>query len=160
MASELVPMSRVTSCMAAWTALVHVIEADRCRAVEHSEVFSRFRRFQFGDSQGIVVSAVVFDDAIALVDGLLLPFRKYYVSNAEVREVPQGVQPGFYWVITRDTVIREALDVGEPILPFYFHLRSYDSLHFVAETNKFISLLSLFISFLFLFYMYVLWLDN
>lgn len=50
MASELVPMSRVTGCMTDWTALLHVVEADRCKVVQDNGGFSRFRQFEFGGS--------------------------------------------------------------------------------------------------------------
>ena len=92
------------------------------------------------------MSAIVYDDNVPCVDGLLLPFRKYYISNAEIRrlaELPPDCFYPFYWVINSDTSIREATDVGLPVLPFYFGLRSYDSLHFVADTNNLISRFSL-----------------
>ena len=92
--------------------------------------------------QGITVSAVVYDDDISHVDGLLLPFKKYYISTVEICEIPESTPPGiyrFYWVINNKTTVEEVTDEGGPMLPFYFHLRSFESFHFVADTDEFIS---------------------
>ncbi|CDP04558.1 unnamed protein product [Coffea canephora] len=67
-----------------WTVLVQVIEADCVKIARDGDLPRFLHRFAFGDLQGIKISAVVFDDDIAIVHGRLLPFRKYYISNAEM----------------------------------------------------------------------------
>ncbi|XP_071928880.1 uncharacterized protein [Coffea arabica] len=121
--------------------LVQVLESHRARVVQMDGASKAFRRFEFGDSQGITVSAVVYDDDISHVDGLLLPFKKYYISTVEICEIPESTPPGiyrFYWVINNKTTVEEVTDEGGPMLPFYFHLRSFESFHFVADTDEFI----------------------
>ncbi|XP_071931226.1 replication protein A 70 kDa DNA-binding subunit B-like isoform X4 [Coffea arabica] len=143
-APKLLRISNVSESTRGWMTLVHVVEADRVKVASHGSISKSFRLFRFGDSQGIKVSAIVYDDNVPCVDGLLLPFRKYYISNAEIRrlaELPPDCFYPFYWVINSDTSIREATDVGLPVLPFYFGLRSYDSLHFVADTNNLINIM-------------------
>ncbi|XP_071917203.1 replication protein A 70 kDa DNA-binding subunit B-like [Coffea arabica] len=144
MATGTVPISRVDESAFDWTVLVQVIEADRVKIARDGDLSRSFRRFEFGDFQGIKVSAVAFDDDIAIVDGRLLPFRNYYISNAEVREIPDLVGTGlysFYWVIKEGTAIEEAAGSGELALPFYFELRSFQYFHFVADTDVFINVM-------------------
>lgn len=124
-----------------WTVLVQVIEADCVKIARDGDLPRFLHRFAFGDLQGIKISAVVFDDDIAIVHGRLLPFRKYYISNAEVRDIPELVGTGlysFYWVIDKGTIIQAAVGSGELALPFYFELRSFHYFHFVVDTDIFI----------------------
>ncbi|XP_071907370.1 uncharacterized protein [Coffea arabica] len=144
MATGTVRISRVDTSSFGWTVLVQVIEVDRVKIGRDRDLSRSFRRFEFGDFQGIKVSVVVFDDNVAIVDGRLLPFWKYYVSNAELREIPELVGTGlysFYWVINEGTVIEEAAGSGELALPFYFELHSFQYFHFVADTNIFINVM-------------------
>ncbi|XP_071920427.1 uncharacterized protein [Coffea arabica] len=124
-----------------WTVLVQVIEADCVKIARDGDLPRFLHRFAFGDLQGIKISAVVFDDDIAIVHGRLLPFRKYYISNAEVRDIPELVGTGlysFYWVIDKGTIIQAAVGSGELALPFYLELRSFHYFHFVVDTDIFI----------------------
>ncbi|XP_071928881.1 uncharacterized protein [Coffea arabica] len=138
---RVVRISEVNETMVNWKTLVQVLESHRARVVQMDGASKAFRRFEFGDSQGITVSAVVYDDDISHVDGLLLPFKKYYISTVEICEIPESTPPGiyrFYWVINNKTTVEEVTDEGGPMLPFYFHLRSFESFHFVADTDEFI----------------------
>ncbi|XP_027155472.1 uncharacterized protein LOC113755762 [Coffea eugenioides] len=142
MATGPVRISRVDKSSIDWTVLVQVIETDRVKIARDGDLSRSFHRFQFGDFQGIKVSTVVFDDAVIIVDGLLLPFRKYYISNAEVHEIPELVGTGlysFYWVINEGTITEESAASEELALPFYFELRSFQYFHFMADTDTLIS---------------------
>ncbi|XP_071903405.1 replication protein A 70 kDa DNA-binding subunit B-like [Coffea arabica] len=144
MATGTVPISRVDESAFDWTVLVQVIEADRVKIARDGDLSRSFHWFEFGDFQGIKVSAIAFDDDVAIVDGRLLPFRNYYISNAEVREIPDLVGTGlysFYRVIKEGTTIEEAAGSWELALPFYFELRSFQYFHFVPDTDIFINVM-------------------
>nr|XP_027065814.1 uncharacterized protein LOC113691726 [Coffea arabica] len=141
-----VRISEVNETLVNWKTLVHVVESHRVKHVQLHGSSKSFCHFEFGDSQGIMVSAVVYDDDISHVDGLLLPFKKYYVSAVEICEIPETTPPGlyrFYWVINSKTVVEEVAEEVGPVLSFYFHLRSFESLHFVADTDEFINVMGL-----------------
>lgn len=146
MAADVIRISEVHKFLHGWTTLVHVVEADRPRFSPMEENVRTYRRFVFADSQGVRVSAVVYDGDISCVEGLLLPFRKYYISGAKVHEMPEDQPVGsypFFWVINKKTQIRETSDDGGPAIPPYFGLRSYRSLHFVADTDTYINVIGI-----------------
>lgn len=127
-----------------WSSHVQLIEASHVKTTCGSELPKRFRFFVFADFQGVKVTAFAIDANIARFDGVLVPFRKYCISKALVREIPDHRGIGsyrFYWVLTEGTVIEEATQAGPPKLPYYFGLRSSKNFHFVANTESFINVM-------------------
>ena len=84
------------------------------------------------------VSAVAFDDNVARIEGLLVPFKKYYIGGASVEEVPRPASPDlyrFFWIINRDTLIKEIFETGTPSLPPYFDLTPFTSFQHLADSR-------------------------
>ncbi|XP_027164409.1 uncharacterized protein LOC113764642 [Coffea eugenioides] len=159
---QVVRISEVSETTVNWKTLVHVLESHRVRVVQMNGTSKAFRRFEFGDSQGITVAAVVYDDDISHVDGLLLPFKKYYISavelceilestppdaeaqalqkisisNAEVRAAAERFQPDglkLQWIISTKTVVEEIDEADSSVLPFHFDFTAYKDLPLYAD---------------------------
>ena len=91
------------------------------------------------------MQAIIVDNAIPLVDGLLLPFKKYFVSNASVlpsQQTSSTTDYPYYWTIIATTTIEEVNEaVDETILP-YLHLHQFANIQTYADSNKYMSMLN------------------
>ena len=73
---------------------------------------------------------------------MLVPFKKYYISDAAVEEIPRPAPPDlycFFSVINSDTLIREAFEPKTQTLPPYFDLTPFTSFQHFANSQISIS---------------------
>ena len=84
----------------------------------------------------------VIGNMIDRLVGLLLPFKKYYISRAIVHHLHDGSAPTeypFYWIATEATSIREIDQLDYPSLPSHFQLYPFTLLDAIADTEQLIS---------------------
>ncbi|XP_071900926.1 replication protein A 70 kDa DNA-binding subunit B-like [Coffea arabica] len=137
-------VSEVHSSLSQWTSVILVMEASCTKTTHAGRASKIYRRFVFSDSHGVKVSAVAFDDNVARIEGLLLPFKKYCIGGASVEEVPRPASPDlyrFFWILTRDTLIKEVFEPETPSLPPYFDLTPFTSFQHLADSHVSINMM-------------------
>ncbi|XP_071916267.1 replication protein A 70 kDa DNA-binding subunit B-like [Coffea arabica] len=139
MTIEPLRVSEVYSSLARWTSVIQVIEASHLKTTYANHASRMYRRFVFADSHiRVKVSAVAFDDNVARIDGLLVPFKKYFISDAAVDEIPRPAPSDlyrFFWVINSATMIKEVFEPETPILPLFFDLTPFTSFQHFADSQ-------------------------
>nr|XP_027079638.1 uncharacterized protein LOC113702709 [Coffea arabica]XP_027079639.1 uncharacterized protein LOC113702709 [Coffea arabica] len=141
---EPLPVSEIHSSLPQWTSVIQVIEASHTKTTHAARASRVYRRFVFADSHGVKVSAVAFDGNVARIEGLLVPFKKYCIGGASVEEIPKPTLPDlyrFFWIINKDTLIREVFEPDMPSLPPYFHLTPFTSFQHLADSQASINMM-------------------
>ncbi|CAA0819352.1 Unknown protein, partial [Striga hermonthica] len=121
-----------------WTVAVQVVERSHTLISRKNNDGLPFIRFVLTDAEGTLVSAVVFGDNIRYFDDLLMPFKRYYVSNAAVKVVLPMYKIGSYpysWTIKSKTPVEEIAEPIPPMLPCPIELTNFKHLFKYAETE-------------------------
>ena len=90
--------------------------------------------------QGSKVEAIIFNADIPKMSPLLRVYKKYKITNAEVKPIPakfQTTELTIQWVISTKTVIQEINDDPTEIMPVKFTYTKFTNLvHHMDEKNK------------------------
>ena len=90
--------------------------------------------------QGSKVEAIIFNADIPKMSPLLHVYKKYKITNAEVKPIPAKFQTSeltIQWVISTKTVIQEINDDPTEIMPVKFTYTKFTNLvHHMDEKNK------------------------
>nr|XP_027077114.1 replication protein A 70 kDa DNA-binding subunit B-like [Coffea arabica] len=115
--------------MKSWTAIITVQEKlNVCSAPSTS---TKWQKFIFVDSKGSKVQGVLFDYAIQKMGPKLKLYKKYRISNAEVRSAAERFQLDglkLQWIISTKTIVEEIDEADSSVLPFHFDFTAYKDL--------------------------------
>ncbi|XP_071917137.1 uncharacterized protein [Coffea arabica] len=103
----------------------------------------------FYDSEGSRVEGIIFNADIPKMSPVLQVYRKYRISNADVRSIPPKFQTSdltVQWVITAKTVIEE-VNREEDIMPVKFTFTEFaDLAQYMDDKSKSVDVLGVVIS--------------
>ncbi|XP_071940335.1 replication protein A 70 kDa DNA-binding subunit B-like isoform X2 [Coffea arabica] len=103
----------------------------------------------FYDSEGSRVEGIIFNADIPKMSPVLQVYRKYKISNADVRSIPPKFQTSdltVQWVITAKTVIEE-VSREEDIMPVKFTFTEFaDLAQYMDDKSKSVDVLGVVIS--------------
>lgn len=120
-----------------WTVLIQVIQNGH---VQYSKAGGAFKRLLFTDTQGTKSPALISSAYIRYFANLLLPYKRYYISNANVvnNEPKYWVSSYPYsWILNNRTLVEELIEPIPPTLPCEFHFTNFQDLHKHAETDTY-----------------------
>ena len=90
--------------------------------------------------QGSKVETIIFNADIPKMSPLLSVYKKYKITNAEVKPIPAKFQTAeltIQWVISTKTVIQEINDDANEIMPVKFNYTKFtDLVHHMDDKNK------------------------
>ncbi|XP_071914148.1 replication protein A 70 kDa DNA-binding subunit B-like [Coffea arabica] len=115
--------------MKSWTAIVTVQEKLNVGSAPSTP--TKWQKFIFVDSNGSKVQGVLFDYAIQKMGPKLKLYKKYRISNAEVRAAAERFQLDglkLQWIISTKTVVEEIDEADSSVLPFHFDFTAYKDL--------------------------------
>ncbi|XP_027127757.1 replication protein A 70 kDa DNA-binding subunit D-like [Coffea arabica] len=100
--------------------------------------------------QGSKVEAIIFNADIPKMSPLLRVYKKYKITNAEVKPIPakfQTTELTIQWVISTKTVIQEINDDANEIMPVKFNYTKFtDLVHHMDDRNKSVDVLGVVIA--------------
>nr|XP_027084848.1 replication protein A 70 kDa DNA-binding subunit B-like isoform X2 [Coffea arabica] len=103
----------------------------------------------FYDSEGSRVEGIIFNADIPKMSPILQVYRKYKISNADVRNIPPKFQTSgltMQWVITARTVIEE-INREEDIMPVKFAFTEFaDLAQYMDDKSKSVDVLGVVIN--------------
>ncbi|XP_071926211.1 uncharacterized protein [Coffea arabica] len=141
--SELLQIADVKPKMLNWTAKVFVKEKMHPGSGKTSP--TRYQKFVLSDSEGSRVQGILFNNAIEKMGPKLQLYKKYRITNAEVREIDKKYQFDgitIQWVISTRTVVEEDTDEDGSVLPFHFDYTPFkDFPLFVDSKSKTVDVL-------------------
>ena len=85
------------------------------------------------------VSAVIYGNDIRFFAGMLMPFRRYYISSAALRKAESRYKVSDYpysWVIHNRTLVEEYVVQVPPAIPCHFELTESENLFRFADTEN------------------------
>ncbi|XP_027174570.1 uncharacterized protein LOC113774208 [Coffea eugenioides] len=97
--------------MEKWTAKITVQEKQQVTSSLSTP--TRKQKFIFIDSEGSKVEGIIFNADIAIVSPRLEVYKKYLISNAQVKRIPDTFRTtdlAKQWIITSRTLIEEIVD--------------------------------------------------
>ncbi|XP_074582890.1 replication protein A 70 kDa DNA-binding subunit B-like isoform X1 [Curcuma longa] len=124
-----VPIDKLTNDDQPWVATITVEE--KLNLIQSMKSPTKFQKFIFSDTQGAKVEGIMFNRAIETMASKLQPYKKYRISNAQIREIkdpkyrPANVL--MQWVIGVDTVIEE-IDDDIIVLPIKYDFTPFQDL--------------------------------
>ncbi|XP_071920719.1 replication protein A 70 kDa DNA-binding subunit A-like [Coffea arabica] len=101
----------------------HVTVQEKMHVASSQKSPARYQKFIFADEQGSRVEGIMFNAAIEKMGTKLHVFKKYLISNADVREIEEQYQTNgltMQWVISTQTVVEELNEQGSMVLPSEF----------------------------------------
>ncbi|XP_027102730.1 uncharacterized protein [Coffea arabica] len=104
--------------MKGWSAHVTVEEKIHVAISKHSS--TRYQKVVLADSKGSRVEGIMFNSAVEKMGPKFHVFKKYLISNADVREIEEKYQTNgltIQWVISTRTVVEELDEQGCDVLP-------------------------------------------
>ncbi|GER56622.1 replication protein A 70 kDa DNA-binding subunit A, partial [Striga asiatica] len=125
-----------------WTVLIQVVERNHV-STSRNEKETKYRRYLLTDVEGTKVSAVTFGANITHFDKKLLPFKRYYISNATVNIAPPMYRVGNYaysWSLKKGDLVEEYEEPIPPQLPCHIEVTKFADLFKYAETERLQSL--------------------
>lgn len=138
MARRYLPVNQIVEGIKGWTVLVQVIERGHVQVSRGARPIN-YRRFLLTDSEGTKVSAVIYGNDIRYFAGMLLPFRRYYISSASLRKSDLKYRVSDYphsWVIHNRTLIEEYAEQAPPPIPCHIDLTEFKNLFRFADTEN------------------------
>ncbi|XP_071913971.1 replication protein A 70 kDa DNA-binding subunit B-like isoform X3 [Coffea arabica] len=107
------------------------------------------QKFIFYDSEGSKVEGIIFNTDIPRMSPMLQVYKRYKISNADVRTIPPKFRSAGLikqWVITSKTVIEE-VDANEDIMPVKFAFTDFaDLAEYMDDRTKSVDVLGVVIS--------------
>ncbi|XP_071925884.1 replication factor A protein 1-like [Coffea arabica] len=110
---------------------------------------TRKQKFVFYDSEGSRVEGIIFNDDIPRMSQILQVFKKYRISNAEVRPIPSKFQTSeltVQWVISSRTVIDEIADDDEVMPVKFCYSKFTDLVQHMDDKTRSVDMLGVVIS--------------
>ncbi|XP_027101133.2 replication protein A 70 kDa DNA-binding subunit B-like [Coffea arabica] len=123
--------------MRGWSA--HVTVQEKMHVASSQKSPTRYQKFVFADEQGSRVEGIMFNAAIEKMGTKLHVFKKYLISNADVREIEERYQTNgltMQWVISTQTVVEELNEQGSIVLPSEFAPISFKDLASYADSKS------------------------
>lgn len=107
------------------------------------------QKFIFYDSEKSRVEAIIFNEDIPKMSPILQVYKKFKISNADVRPIPPKYQTSeltIQWVISAKTVIEEVANDDE-VMPVKFNYTSFtDLVHYMDDKTKSVDVLGVVIN--------------
>ncbi|XP_071906006.1 replication protein A 70 kDa DNA-binding subunit B-like [Coffea arabica] len=120
MARRYLPVNEVVEGVKEWTVLAQVVERGHVQLSRGARPVN-YRCFLLTDSKGTKVSAVIYGNGIHFFVGMLMPFRRYYISSAAL----QKAEPRYKYV-----------EQVPPVIPCHFELTAFENLFKFADTEN------------------------
>ncbi|XP_027174552.1 replication protein A 70 kDa DNA-binding subunit-like [Coffea eugenioides] len=145
--ANLLPMRDIVPHMTNWSCDITVQE--RQQITSSMGIPTRKQKFVFYDSEGSRVEGIIFNDDIPRMSQILQIYKKYRISNAEVRPIPSKFQTSdltVQWVISSRTVIDKIPD-GDEVMPVKFCYSKFtDLVQYMDDKTKSVDVLGVVIS--------------
>ncbi|CAA0830555.1 HXXXD-type acyl-transferase family protein [Striga hermonthica] len=138
MSRKFVQIKEVDDKTSAWTAIVQVVEKSHIQRGKPPKNVP-YRRYLLTDSDGTKVSAVVYSVDLGVVSKKLVPYRRYYVSNAIVSAVDPKYQVSDYaykWNLKKSTLIEPYEEPIPPQFPCHIEIQQFQNLYQFADTEN------------------------
>ncbi|XP_071914617.1 replication protein A 70 kDa DNA-binding subunit B-like isoform X4 [Coffea arabica] len=138
MARRCLSVHEVHDKMRRWTVLVQVVEKSHVLTSNGSPPI-RFQRLVLTDSEGTMVSAVIYGNDIRYFANLLQPFKRYYITGGTVKKQDAKYKISDYhfsWVIHNKTLVEEYVEPNPPMLPCTFEFTKFEDLFRFADTEN------------------------
>ncbi|XP_027071838.1 uncharacterized protein [Coffea arabica] len=130
-----------------WCCLVTVQEKQQ--VTDSMGTSTKKQKLIFYDSEGSKVEAIIFNADIPKMSPILQVYRKYRISNADVRSIPPKFQTSeltMQWVITARTIIEE-VSREEDIMHVKFGFTKFaDLAQYMGDKSKSVDVLGVVIS--------------
>lgn len=121
-------MKEITPEMRNWTCKVTIQEKQQI--TQSMSTPTKKQKFILIDGEGSQVEGIIFNNDIPKMSPILQVYRKYKISNAEVRPIQPKYQTAeitIQWVISARTVIEEISD-DEDVIPVKFSCTPFKEL--------------------------------
>ncbi|XP_027168908.1 replication protein A 70 kDa DNA-binding subunit B-like isoform X1 [Coffea eugenioides] len=138
MARRCLSVHEVHDKMRRWTVLVQVVEKSHVLTSNGSPPI-RFQRLVLTDSEGTMVSAVIYGNDIRYFANLLQPFKRYYITGGTVKKQDAKYKVSDYqfsWVLHNKTLVEEYVEPNPPMLPCTFEFTKFEDLFRFADTEN------------------------
>nr|XP_027076920.1 replication protein A 70 kDa DNA-binding subunit B-like [Coffea arabica] len=138
MARRCLSVHEVHDKMRRWTVLVQVVEKSHVLTSNGSPPI-RFQLLVLTDSEGTMVSAVIYGNDIRYFANLLQPFKRYYITGGTVKKQDAKYKISDYhfsWVIHNKTLVEEYVEPNPPMLPCTFEFTKFEDLFRFADTEN------------------------
>ncbi|XP_027178070.1 replication factor A protein 1-like [Coffea eugenioides] len=145
--ANLLPMRDIMPHMKNWSCIVTVQEKQQITGSMGTP--TRKQKFVFYDSEGSRVKGIIFNDDIPRMSSILQVYKKYKISNAEVRTIPPNFQTSeltVQWVISTKTVIDEIADDDEVMPVKFWYSKFTDLVQYMDDRTKSVDVLGVVIS--------------
>ncbi|XP_071939274.1 replication protein A 70 kDa DNA-binding subunit D-like [Coffea arabica] len=145
--ANLLPMRDIIPHMKNWSCIVTVQEKQQITSSMGTP--TRKQKFVFYDSEGSRVEGIIFNDDIPRMSSILQVYKKYKISNAEVRTIPPKFQTSeltVQWVISTKTVIDEIADDDEVMPVKFCYSKFTDLVQYMDDRTKSVDVLGVVIS--------------
>nr|XP_027062744.1 replication protein A 70 kDa DNA-binding subunit B-like [Coffea arabica] len=116
--ANLLPIRDIVPFMKNWSCIITVQEKQQI--TDSKGTPTKKQKFIFYDTEGSKVEAIIFNADIPKMSPLLRVYKKYKITNAEVKPIPakfQTTELTIQWVISTKTVIQEINDDANEIMP-------------------------------------------
>ncbi|GJR16806.1 replication protein A 70 kDa DNA-binding subunit B-like protein isoform X2 [Tanacetum coccineum] len=120
-----------------WTVIVQVLENNH---VQQSESGKDYKKLIFTDSQGMKLSALIYEADLRYFNKLLTQYKRYHVSNDVVTRNDPVFRVSSYqysWILTNKTVVEELVEAVPPTIPCQFEFTSFSDLYKYAESDSY-----------------------
>ncbi|XP_027169604.1 replication protein A 70 kDa DNA-binding subunit B-like [Coffea eugenioides] len=134
---NLLSIANIKPKMRGW--LAHVTVQEKMHITSSQKSPTRYQKFVFSDDQGSRVEGIMFNAAIEKMGSKLHTFKKYLISNADVREIEEQYQTNdltIQWVISAKTVVEELSEQGSCVLTNEFTPISFKDLASYADSKS------------------------
>ncbi|XP_071931758.1 replication protein A 70 kDa DNA-binding subunit D-like isoform X1 [Coffea arabica] len=138
MARRCLSVHEVHDKMRRWTVLVQVVEKLHVLTNNGSPPI-RFQRLVLIDSEGTMVSAVIYGNDIRYFANLLQPFKRYYITSGTVKKQDAKYKVSDYqfsWVIHNKTLVEEYVKPNPPMIPCTFEFAKFEDLFRFADMEN------------------------
>ncbi|XP_071918920.1 replication protein A 70 kDa DNA-binding subunit D-like [Coffea arabica] len=139
--SNLLPIGDIMPDMKNWSCIITVQEKQQ--VTDSMGTPTKKQKFVFYDSESSKVEGIIFNIDIPRMSPMLQVYKKYKISNADIRSIPpkfQSLGLTKQWVITSKTVIEE-VNGNEDIMPVKFSFTKFANLaEYMDDRSKSVAL--------------------
>ncbi|XP_027157287.1 replication protein A 70 kDa DNA-binding subunit B-like [Coffea eugenioides] len=125
--ATILPINDVEVGMEKWTAKVTVQEKQQVTSSRSTP--TKKQKFIFIDSEGSKVEGIVFNADIPIMSSRIEVYKKYLISNAQVKKIPDDFKTteiAKQWIITSRTIIEEIVDEEDVIAANFTYTKFKD----------------------------------
>ncbi|XP_027060683.2 replication protein A 70 kDa DNA-binding subunit D-like [Coffea arabica] len=141
---KLLAMKEIVPEMQSWTCKITVQEKQQI--TQSMSTPTKKQKFIFVDTEGSKVEGIIFNNDIPRMSSILQIYKKYKISNAEVRPILPKYQTAeitHQWTITSRTVIEEVFD-DEDMMPVKFNCTKFrDLAQYMDDKAKSVDVLAI-----------------